>query len=54
MLRQEIHRRALAPFDFGLFTIAAFVVILVGTVTDLGLHAARVQRRRHDALRAPL
>ena len=36
--------RALAPADFGLFAIASFVVVFTGMITDLGLHAALVQR----------
>ena len=37
--------RRLSPADFGLFAIATFVVVLVGMIADLGLHAALIQRR---------
>ena len=37
--------RRLSPADFGLFAISTFVVVLVGMIADLGLHAALIQRR---------
>ena len=37
--------RRLSPADFGLFAISTFVVVFVGMVADLGLHAALIQRR---------
>jgi O-antigen/teichoic acid export membrane protein len=37
--------RRLSPADFGLFAISTFVVVLVGLVVDLGLHAGLIQRR---------
>jgi O-antigen/teichoic acid export membrane protein len=36
--------RTLEPSDFGMFAIAVFVVAFAGMMTDLGLHAALVQR----------
>src|SRR5688572_16914212 len=36
--------RTLAPADFGVFAIATFVVVFVGMIADLGLHAALIQR----------
>src|SRR5688572_4757257 len=36
--------RTLAPADFGLFAIAMFVVVFIGMIADLGLHAALIQR----------
>ena len=37
--------RRLSPGDFGLFAIATFVVVFVGMIADLGLHAALIQRQ---------
>lgn len=37
--------RRLSPDDFGLFAISTFVVVLVGMIADLGLHAALIQRQ---------
>ena len=36
--------RTLSPADFGIFAIATFVVVFVGMIADLGLHAALIQR----------
>jgi teichuronic acid exporter len=36
--------RTLSPADFGSFAIATFVVVFVGMISDLGLHAALIQR----------
>jgi O-antigen/teichoic acid export membrane protein len=38
--------RRLSPGDFGLFAISTFVVVFVGMIADLGLHAALIQRQR--------
>jgi len=37
--------RRLSPGDFGLFAISTFVVVFVGMIADLGLHAALIQRQ---------
>jgi len=37
--------RRLSPADFGLFAISTFVVVFVGMIADLGLHAGLIQRR---------
>jgi PST family polysaccharide transporter len=37
--------RRLATDDFGLFAISTFVVVFVGMIADLGLHAALIQRQ---------
>jgi O-antigen/teichoic acid export membrane protein len=37
--------RRLSPDAFGLFAISTFVVVFVGMIADLGLHAALVQRQ---------
>ena len=36
--------RKLSPADFGIFAISTFVVVFVGMIADLGLHAALIQR----------
>ena len=36
--------RRLSPADFGLFAISTFIVVFVGMIADLGLHAALIQR----------
>ncbi len=37
--------RRLSPADFRLFAISTFVVVFVGMIADLGLHAGLIQRR---------
>jgi PST family polysaccharide transporter len=36
--------RRLSPADFGVFAISTFVVVFVGMIADLGLHAGLIQR----------
>lgn len=42
--------RRLSPADFGLFAISAFVVVFVGMIADLGLHAGLIQRREEPTI----
>ena len=43
--------RTFSPAQFGLFAIATFVVVFIGMLADLGIHAALIQRAEQPGTR---